>query len=358
MRIAHILLRYIFIFSSYSSFAQKSEGLQYIENAEPRTFIFSDKQYYVPGKMPFGKIVVADYRFDTSKVGYITMGLGKSANKAIRPDKNWNSLLNHYFKAHLDPASPNTLFIVLRSFWMQEGILDEITSKKIIRKEWLNQRDMGVPGIKNQGGNCKAAIDIFVCSDSLYQPLFKLEETFLNFNAYRPGNLDQWFYLPFDSMARRIASMDISNELSRKKKIPATAIQQFYTERLQLPVLQTGTLIRGIYLSFDDFRQQKLYTADFRLQKGRTTDELYIVQNGNESLLTEFWGFSDGSQLYIKAGFNVFPALRRQNTFEVFGAKHISNVHNNASSGDLIRINSMEVERKILQLNMDTGVFY
>lgn len=98
--------------------------------------------------------------------------------------------------------------------------------------------------------------------------------------------------------------------------------------------------------------------SDFRLAKGKLTDQLYLIENGSETLLTEFWGFSDGINLFIKAGFNVYMAVRQQNSFEVYGGKYISNFQNNASQRDLIKINGIKVDRKILQLNMETGEFY
>ncbi|MEO5945709.1 MAG: hypothetical protein ABIP79_02755 [Chitinophagaceae bacterium] len=97
--------------------------------------------------------------------------------------------------------------------------------------------------------------------------------------------------------------------------------------------------------------------TNFKFTNGKVTDELYLVNNGKDELLTDFWGFNDGKKLFIKLGFNIFPAVPQQNTFEVFGAKHISNYHNNPKQGD-IKITSMDLDLKILQLNMETGKFF
>jgi hypothetical protein len=102
----------------------------------------------------------------------------------------------------------------------------------------------------------------------------------------------------------------------------------------------------------------KISVTNFRFHPGKITDELYTGSGKDERLLTDYWGFYDGKQLFIRSGFNAFPAVRCGNSWEVYGAKHISNVHNNAQPGQLIRINSMELFRKIMQVNMETGVFY
>jgi hypothetical protein len=263
---------------------------------------------------------------------------------------DWSALLTNYFRQNLDPASGHTLYIVIKSYWMQEGILDEITTKKVIQRSTWDRRE--------PGGTCKAALDIYIQADAYLHPFFKIDDVFLNFNKFSPRRVNEWIFLPFDSMARKIMASDIATVLTKKKNITIAQTDSFYTKRFDLPILKTTALLKGIYLTFQDFINNKIMAADFRWQNGTITDELYLVQNGTESLVTEFWGFSDGKTLFIKSGFNIYPAIRRQNTFEVFGAKHITNYHNNASPNDLIKINSMSVDRKILQLSMETGKFY
>jgi hypothetical protein len=110
-------------------------------------------------------------------------------------------------------------------------------------------------------------------------------------------------------------------------------------------------------MTFEDFKKNKPVNVEFRLKRGNITDELYKGSGQNEELVTDYWGFFDGSSLYIKAGFSAFKAVRQQNTFEIYGAKQIGNYHDNPEPGG-ININSTAIERKILQVNMDTGELY
>lgn len=331
--------------------AQSTDGTKYMLNATPLSLDLNSKKFYEKITLPAKKIVVQDYRFDTTKIGYVDPGFTVSGYNKVNHSGSWTPLLNQYFSGNLDPNSPNELLIIIRSFWMQDGFMDELSNKKIMKTEWMGRSDL-------KGGSCKAALDIFLYADSACMPLLKLEATFLNFRKFKAGNLDEWFFLPYDSMARNLSKKNIPPNWQKGKTIPLSVVQAAYAQRFGKPVLSQPGFEKGIYMTFADFCNNKITRTDFRFKAGKITDELYIGDEKNETLLTDYWGFYDGKQLYIRCGFNAFPAVRSNNTWEVFGAKHLSNIHNNAQPGDLIRVNSMDIFRKILQLNMETGEFY
>jgi hypothetical protein len=333
--------------TSYFSHAQQGEGIEYILNATEIKISFPEKAFFRSEKLPFKNIIVADFRYDSSKIGYVENG-PKGYSK-IELQTNWSDIVNNYFKANLDPNSDKTLFVVIKSFWMQKGITEELTSKKVIQKEFMAKKEVA--------GSCKSVIDVYLADSFLY-PLFKIEETFLNFYKFKQNKLDEWLYLPFDSIAKRIISADMNSLLSKKKKLSFEEVNSFYKKRFDIPILKSPLPKKGIFITFEDFCNNKILNTDYRLQRGQLTDELYTVQNGREELLTNFWGITDGETLLVKIGFNIYAAVRQQNTFETFGGKYISNYHNNPQPGDLIRINTMTVDRKILHLNMETGIFY
>ncbi len=339
-----------FLIYFFPASAQKTDGREYILNATEYMPPLLGKAYYASGRLPFKQIIVKDYRFDTSKIGYVYNRGGPSGYYKIKLAYDWSALLTNYFRSNLDPSSGSSLFVVIKSYWMQEGVIDEITTKKVIQKSAF--------GASDADGNCKAVLDVYIQTDDILQPFFKIEDTFLNFYKFKTAKLGEWFFLPFDSMARKITASDVAAVLAGRRKLRIAEADSFYLKRFDLPVLKTGLLPKGIYLSFEDFKNNKILSADFRLQQGKITDELYLVQNEKENLITEFWGFSDGKDLFIKSGFNVYASVRQHNSFEVFGGKHISNYHNNPSQGDLLRVNSMSVDRKILHLSMETGKFY
>lgn len=340
----------LFFFISANSIGQERDFLKYIREAgQFKLSLFNKTFYNEELRLPISSIRVLDFRFDSSKIGYVDKGCAEAAYCRVVSAAGWNETIQNYFQKNIQPGSPNSLLIVIRKFWMQEGLVDELTNKKVVQSEWLSK--------KNRGGVCKAGLDIFIQTGDQYQPLFKLDASFLHTYNYRAGRLDEWFFLPFDSVARRISGMKLAETLTGKRKISLPEIREFYSERQLLPVLNEP-IRKGVFLRFEDFQNNKPLETVFRISRGKLTDELYTGDKKNETIQAEFWGAYDGKDLYIRSGFNIFTAIRQQNSFEIFGAKHISNVHNDPSPGQLIRVNEMNVFLKILQMDMETGEFY
>lgn len=347
-----LLFLLIFHFLCLFSFCQQKSDTRIIEESGDVTESFENSQYYVPTKIPFRNIVVIDKRFDTTKLGYT------NSNLKIHLGNSWTIILNSYFKKNLDPSSDKTLFIFIKSFWMQRGFLNKLVRKKVISRPAFGEGD-GDTGLLNPGagGCCSATIETFAEKDSLFQALFKIDTFFLNpITNFRKNKLGDFFFLPFDSLLRAMAHSDINGLVNKRKKISWKELDEYYNNRLNLPICKDPFIKKGIFMTFEDFKNNKPLETDFRLKEGRVTDELYIRHGQDEQLVDDYWAFFDGSFLYIKAGFSAFKAIRQQNTFEIYGSLYVSNYHNSSQPGDII--NTSGLDKKILQVNMDKGEFY
>ena len=130
-------------------------------------------------------------------------------------------------------------------------------------------------------------------------------------------------------------------------------------------MLNYNAVQKGVFLTFKDFENNLSLHPDFIIRQSKLTDDLYIKKENSEELLTDYWGFYDGSDYYIRVGFNVFKLYRQNNTFDLYGNKYITNlIHNYGYSGGSgvppfrIKTQSMKVENDPLQLNMDSGEVY
>lgn len=351
-----ILIVISILFSSIITWCQRNDGLVNIREAGNMAEAFEKVFYYKLHKFPFKQIIVLDKRFDSSKLGYTNSGFIKGYSK-ITLDQSWSATLNSYFINNLDSSSNKSLIIVLKSFWLQRGALDHLVQKKITKTGMAGSGDYG--GVyPSDGGACIADMDIYVQSDSTLQALFRIEDVFINMSKrYRRSSLDQFFFLPFDSIARRLNGLSVPDVLAKKRRLSWTEVHNHYDERFKLTILLDGAIKKGVFKTFDDFRQNKPSETNFRFVNGRVTDELYVGDKGNEDIITEYWGFYDGKDLYIQTGLSAFKAIRQQDTFEIFGAKSVNNYHNDPGQND-IRFTGYEIERKILQLNMNTGKIY
>src|SRR4030095_3852778 len=313
IRIIYVLL--VFVLIVPLSLPAQKDDTHFIKNSKENFYSFENIDYFRDHKLPFKQIVVLDKRFDTTKTGYTFDNLGNKYSKIIL-QKNWSEILNGYFRQNLDTNSHQTLFIVIQTFWMQFGITAEIQRLKKINEVYKDYKD--------PGGSCTAEIDVFVQSDSNFQALFKIDTTFLSLSNFNRNKLDYFFFMPFDSMAMKISSISVPQSISNKRKFKLDEINNFYENRFQIPVLKQATPEKGIFLSFQDFKENKPRITQFRSKKGDLTDEVYIINNGTEEMVEKYWGFFDSSGLYIHLGMNFFKAVRQQNTYELVGFLHIT----------------------------------
>ena len=143
----------------------------------------------------------------------------------------------------------------------------------------------------------------------------------------------------------------------------------YYDQRFKKPRIINNMLQRGVYLTFDDFLNNRLTAYKFSLEQDEESDYLYIEENGEEKLFTDFWGFSDGENLYIKLGFNFFKLTKDNNTYSFWGCRRA--VHTTPSRnknrvvrymafGNLANLRNAKLKNLLrpMQLDMETGKAY
>jgi hypothetical protein len=86
------------IISIHTIKAQQKGSIKSITSAEDLIASFADIHYSKTETLPFKNIVVVDYRYDSSKIGYVWIGKKNSTYGKIRLESNWSSLLNNYFE--------------------------------------------------------------------------------------------------------------------------------------------------------------------------------------------------------------------------------------------------------------------
>lgn len=323
--------------------AQKDET-HFIKDAKENFYSFEYFHYLRGPKLPFKKIIVIDKRFDTTKIGYTHDKISNKFSKIVL-QKNWSEILNEYFRNNLDTNSQQNLVIVIQTFWLQFGMPVGVRRQKNINEVYKDDID--------RGGSIITELNVFVQSDSSFQAFFKIDGIILSLRSYSKNKIDNFFFLPFDSVAKKINSLSVSQAVLNKRKIKLDEIHTVYNNRFQIPVLNQITPEKGVFLSFQEFKENKPRYTQFGLKKGDLTDEVYIVNNGKEEILENYWGFFDNAGLYIRLGLNVFKAIRQQNTYELVGF-HNTNTYYDYQTG----IAFTRKSRKIFQVNMRTGKLY
>jgi hypothetical protein len=341
---------YLFLLTTVAGYSQKKINL-----ATANTFIveFEDKQYEEPIKIDFSGIIVKDFRFDTTKIGY-TNRIPKKIVFNSGSSEGFTASLNQYFNNIFNPNSEKKLVIIIKNFWLRQDMAQEDKKNKIEEMSF----DPATPG------KCYANLEIFSQSGSNYKALLQIKNEF-GLSSYKRMKLDAMFFVAFDSMISKVSAMNVEEVLSKKKDFTWADINNNYNKRFDLPVLATKETKRGVFMTFEDFRQNNTIHPNFKKREGKLTDELY---NDGDDLITDFWGFFDGQDYYIKIGYSFFKMVRQNNTFDLMGAKKVTrettyyNTYpayaNPNTPGTAIPVSRRVLDLKPLQLNMETGEVY
>jgi len=262
----------------------------HIENAETLKLNFLSGLSTVSASIPFKEIIVKDYRFDTTKIGYITNG---EINKIVLQGNSsfyFTKILNEYFQNNLNSSSDKSLLIILKTLWLQKGGSEYLKNRSIVTKSTLASTDDGL---------YFAELETFALTNNNYKALTKLDNIFL-IDFYKPKKIKNFILQPFDSLIKKISEINVEPFLSKKRNITWNEIHAAYSKRFDLPILNQETSQKGIFLTFDDFKNNLTTHADFFIIETELSDDVYIGKGRSEKLLTDYWGFYDGYDYYIR----------------------------------------------------------
>lgn len=351
MRMKHILLFILFFSTVTYNWCQGNFQIPAAKTLHLSLESGSFEQSY---KIAFKEIIVKDFRYDTTKFGYIKdNGIHKISLKN-NSSAGLAELLNNHYKKNLSPEADKSLVIIIKKLWLQKDLNSLLIGKKERKNfDW---------GDKTNAGACIAEIEVFAVQGERYFPLLKIKDNFFSY-PYVAAHLTGFLLLPFDSMIMKIAETDVNAVIANKKGYSPGEVMTVYSLRFDIPVLSSKPVAKGVFLSFDSFKVNKTIYPDFTVRKTKTSDQLFILENGKEKVLTDFWGYFDGEDYYIKAAENFFLLYRQNNTWDFYGNNSLYMYYYSYSTGQapfVMRTTSHNtiLERKPLQLNMETGVIY
>lgn len=343
MRSKKILFYVISIMLSTSVWGQKDFE---VADADFHFLTLEKNRYVGSEKIPFKRFIIKDFRFDTTKFGYLKNSrvvLEKTISGGL------SELLNEHYKNNLDSSSEISLVIILKKLWIQRDA-EDIVFKEKIRESWTNE---------SRTGACIADIDVFCLSQHNYYPLIKIIDNFF-YHPYKANNLQDFILLPFDSLVKKYVTINPKSVIQNKKAYTWEEIKTNYLRRFELPILSADSTPKGVFLTFESFKKNETVYPDFSIKKSKLTHELYVMENGSENLLLDFWGYYDGKDHYIKSGYNFYKLARQNNTWDIYGSKFITENHSQFSLGQYGTLNTINtrIDKKFLQLDMETGKVY
>jgi hypothetical protein len=318
-------------------------------------------------KLPFKRIRILDSRFDTSKIRYITnadilAGKKKAFKKMTFVGGTTNAIETYYNDYYAASFAPNDfeLLIVIKRFW--------ISGKSISNNKRV---ELANSGKDNNSIHCKW--EYYIGKNGNYLPVKRMDTTFVveeDVKNYLNDELSlkRLFYVK-SSLNALIDVLDFSNaiiQFDRQTKKTLAQIKEFNERMKNIPVLRDSSFKKGVYLSFDDFKNNRPSVIAFQVKKmhyGKlnTNSEIYLEDMKGETI-SDYWGFSDGDGFrYGMLGND--KIYRVQNTF-CFFIKVVGYVVQQGDQGQYGPggINTISKDKYEIwvpfQIDMETGEVY
>lgn len=352
-----------FCLLSFCSFSQDKDEIRF-KNIRVEYLNIHSKSGEVKPDIRFSQIYVYDCRPDSTNIGLL-----HTSNPSLTVLKVRGRLSEEIKRAfELLISSPQVtknwgeLHCFIKRFTLSDFIsvpLGTDEQKQTARKyDWAEKSGL------------KIKFEFYIKRGNDFIPAYRFDTSWTGDKVIiREGNS----YLA-DALAASLvktSSIDWEKIFSNGKKLSWNDILEFNDQRDDFPILGTQPN-KGVYLTFEDFRNNKVTYTDFKVSYDNKGDFLYLKNNSNEeTLFTDLWGYSDGKDIFIYSANNFFKLYRIGDSFKIFGAKDYTRsriLALNARFVDLINPNSnfskantrarYELNKDFLQIDLDTGELY
>lgn len=303
----YLLMFVCMLFLSINTSAQNRKKSFSFSDYKKHTLAISAAAKPIVVDRAIQSVTVKDIRKDTTAVL-----LTKSSYYSI---DNFTAAAENYTASLLGVSNNNAggrqLVMFIKKLWLT-------SQYKTASAEDTSTNDTK-PG--NWLGGLFFKADCYIKTDSFYTPLLRYDTVltieYEKMEETGSSAIDSCFKMLVQKIGR-------FNEKSFPKKLTLAEVEKYNAQSFDVPALKTKSFPKSVYITFDDFRNNKIQYPDFTVQKGELSDQLYIRNaDGTESLVRNIWGYSDGENVFIKAADNYFMLTKLGNTFYLKGAKSI-----------------------------------
>ncbi|MBC7849655.1 MAG: hypothetical protein H7Y31_07960 [Chitinophagaceae bacterium] len=255
----------------------------------------------------FSNITVIDSRADTSRVGIYPFGL-KSRPLQLVTEENLSLLLQrHLTESFVVDSGKHDLLIFIRKFWLTKFKRDA----RFVNEEEITLND----GLAKSEIQFK--IDCYISDEDKWVPWMRID-TICYSSAKIKNAGDNKINSILDEVFEKIAttSLVIPNQRARLTYYQLTTN---YGKDFSAPGFSRNPIRKGVFKTFEDFKNNKPAYADFKLREGKSGNYLEIKDaEGKAFYSNNIWGFCDGKIVYVSLVGNLFPVFRTGNGFYVY----------------------------------------
>jgi hypothetical protein len=313
----------------------------------------------IPGTSPFRHYQVIDARPDTTRIGLHAFipTLGSQHNRQLvfrQPAAaEIEAFLNARF-THTD--APYTALIVLRNLWLSDANYG--------REEKLKD-----PAILHERTHIRLKAEIYAFRDSVFTPILRFD----TLQAYKRDNRYTSIVTYYSlwnkdvtailcDMADSAALLTVTRQ-GKGRQLHLADILAYNQTRFETPITGNITITPGVYISFEECRNNKPSVQHFEIRMENNYRLLYIGESGSNTYYShDAWGCSDGKNIYMMHDGVLYPVWKEDRAFYFLApptppalgpdGKPVAPEYFTASS------RSETNQRRIYTVDMDTGKTY
>jgi hypothetical protein len=266
----------------------------------------------------FSHFEVIDERPDTSRIGVHTnsTGFGRPHDRQLVFARPAAQEIAGYLNRHFTRARGSyTALVVLRTLWLSDA--------NYIREDMVRDPDK-----RFEKTHIRLKAEIYAIRDSRYIPVLRLDTLqasikmryYSTLTPYSDWDDDLSALLDelVDSCSRvtaQKADQVTAQKTGQDRQIDLAAIRQFNASRFDAPIGNTPALIRGVYASFEEFRNNAPSIQDFEIKMDNNARLLYIREAGKTYYSHDAWGYCDGKDIYVMRDGILCPAWKEGKAF-------------------------------------------
>jgi hypothetical protein len=211
--------------------------------------------------------------------------------------------------------------MVLKKLWLT----DELDIKKNGAKEKnLNDKlDRSISKAEWSSGII-VSIDFYLKNQQNYYPLYHYDSTLTKLLTISE-NGPEYIQLALTNSLSKLVRIDQNfTGLEGKRKLTWDEIKNYNEKRFDIPILKDSVLRAGVYMTYDEFKNNNPSITQFEFKKKKKIQDIYITgPDGKEYLERKMWGYCDGKNAYIRSVEFFFLLQRLNNAFYIYGGKRM-----------------------------------
>ncbi|HWK03721.1 MAG TPA: hypothetical protein VNS58_08815 [Puia sp.] len=260
----------------------------------------------------FHHFEVLDERPDTARIGVHAVAVGpwRSRNRQLLFSRPASSEIAAYLDARFArPGEAYAALVVIRTLWLSDA--------NNMREDLLRE-----PEKYDEKTKIRLKAEVYAEKDGQYIPLYRFDSVQI-FEKNSLTRLGKELSGMLEGLADS-ATLLLAQKGGSGRKIDRPAILQFNRSRFDPPISKDSSLVKGVYNTFEEFKDNTPSVQDFEIKREKGNLILYLKEAGGHSYYSHnAWGYCDGKNVYIMKDGMLTPAWKEGKAWYLFSQVQI-----------------------------------